>query len=359
LSQSYWKKQAELPPQSDVIIVGGGFIGLSVAYWLMKTKPLLKITILDSQALGEGASGRNAGFLTKGSLSFYEHLSLSWGKSAAEDIYDFAQESINLVLSELKFEDFLSTSSFTLYPSIKEFNFKGFSRVRAILPQIKDCFEVRGEVSINPMRLLKELEARVREKGVAIFRGVECFQLIGKTVHTNFGNISGEQIVLALNGHINTLVPGLVAPQRAQMLCVELERDVLLPGLMYAPDDRVYFKSIGERKLVIGGKRLVEPIAENTAILGINLNIQTALENYVISNIGSIKTVHARWSGIMGFSSDELPIIEKKENYYLIAGFSGHGMGFGFNASRNLSDMMIEGKSSFFQSIRNNSLQSE
>lgn len=45
--------------KSDVIIVGGGIIGLSIGYNLLKLNPRLKITILEKKYVGYGASTRN------------------------------------------------------------------------------------------------------------------------------------------------------------------------------------------------------------------------------------------------------------------------------------------------------------
>ncbi len=43
----------------DYVIIGGGIIGLSIAYYLMKKKPNLKVTVLEKKYVGYGASTRN------------------------------------------------------------------------------------------------------------------------------------------------------------------------------------------------------------------------------------------------------------------------------------------------------------
>jgi glycine/D-amino acid oxidase-like deaminating enzyme len=50
-----------LPDQVDFAIVGGGFSGLSVAAWLRRLAPGRSVLLLESAALGEGASGRTGG----------------------------------------------------------------------------------------------------------------------------------------------------------------------------------------------------------------------------------------------------------------------------------------------------------
>jgi glycine/D-amino acid oxidase-like deaminating enzyme len=48
--------------KADVVIVGGGFTGLSAAYNIREKFPEKKIVILEGACCGYGASGRNGGF---------------------------------------------------------------------------------------------------------------------------------------------------------------------------------------------------------------------------------------------------------------------------------------------------------
>lgn len=353
MSASYWKNPIILPQESpDITIIGGGFIGLSVAYWLLLKRPCLKVWILDHQNLGEGASGRNAGFLTKGSLSFYEHLTHKWGGDSALEVFNFAEESIELTISHLNPADVIHTRSYSLYRGKKDFLFNGFTKVASPLEQFEDCFVSEGEKSIHPLRLLECLEEKVAAMGAVIYRGIQVLGVEADLIHTTRGTIKKTQGILALNGFSESVVPGVVTPQRGQMQCVELTDDFYLPELIYEPESRVYFKFLAPGVMVIGGKRLVDSLAEQTSLLGINPLIQQELSRYVETNLSKIKKVRAQWAGIMGFSSDELPLIEKRDSYYFIAGFSGHGMGLGFASARNLAEMIIDQKTSFFHSLR-------
>lgn len=49
---------------ADVVIVGGGYTGLWTAWWLTEHAPEARVTILEADIVGGGASGRNGGFLT-------------------------------------------------------------------------------------------------------------------------------------------------------------------------------------------------------------------------------------------------------------------------------------------------------
>ena len=55
--------------KSDWVVIGGGLTGLSFARRIAEAKPDARIIVLDAQAIGEGASSRNAGFAIANSTS--------------------------------------------------------------------------------------------------------------------------------------------------------------------------------------------------------------------------------------------------------------------------------------------------
>jgi glycine/D-amino acid oxidase-like deaminating enzyme len=70
---SFWYRSAGLPAvrdplpgsrEYDVCVVGGGFTGLWTAYYLKRSRPELRVAVLEREFAGFGASGRNGGWLT-------------------------------------------------------------------------------------------------------------------------------------------------------------------------------------------------------------------------------------------------------------------------------------------------------
>ena len=53
----------------DFLIIGAGYTGLSAARQLSKINSNSKIIIIDAQLAGEGASGRNSGYLVDTTLN--------------------------------------------------------------------------------------------------------------------------------------------------------------------------------------------------------------------------------------------------------------------------------------------------
>ena len=56
-------KRRSLPDHADVVIVGGGFTGLTAAATLKRMSPQKKVVLLEAEKVGNGASGRTGGMV--------------------------------------------------------------------------------------------------------------------------------------------------------------------------------------------------------------------------------------------------------------------------------------------------------
>lgn len=356
---------------ADVVIVGAGFVGLSTAYWISELRPDLKIILLDRNQVGSGASGRNAGFLTKGSATFYKTLSKEWGHEKAESLKSFAEASLELLYQnilksspEIKFE---KTSSLTLFqkeesklkwdkelfdPEIFGFTWLNEQDLPSGLQaKFFGAYESGPEYKINPMQLLNTLRATLESRKIQVIENLSAFELTADGVSTEYNKIKCKKVVLALNGYapeFSQAFKGVIFPRRAQMLAVELEDELNTNALHYDSPERVYWRKSDEKTLIIGGKRLLDEANEEGAFEKISSKIQTGLERYLVEQLKvRFKVIH-RWSGIMGFTEHELPFITNVEaalETYMIGGFSGHGMGLGFKSAEEMARRVI-GKSS-------------
>ena len=99
MSTSFWLDRTFKTPAKtyDVVIVGAGISGLSAAYWLKKEDPGLKIAIVERTRMGGGATGRNAGFITCGSVEHFNRLITKHGLEEATDIWRFSEENLRLL----------------------------------------------------------------------------------------------------------------------------------------------------------------------------------------------------------------------------------------------------------------------
>jgi len=85
----------------DWLIVGAGYTGLSAARKLSELNPNKKIVIVDAQVAGEGASGRNSGYLVDTTLNdgFTSNKELSNYKKKTH-IYKLGIETVKKFISE-------------------------------------------------------------------------------------------------------------------------------------------------------------------------------------------------------------------------------------------------------------------
>jgi Glycine/D-amino acid oxidases (deaminating) len=86
----------------DVIVVGGGIVGCSTAYWLGRRAPSLNVGLLEARTLGAGASGRNAGFVLQGTHADYRTDMERYGAQTARRLWQFTRENRDLLSAELR-----------------------------------------------------------------------------------------------------------------------------------------------------------------------------------------------------------------------------------------------------------------
>ena len=383
MTTSHWMRNHSYRMQeltTDILIVGAGFAGLSTAYWISELRPDLKITVIDRAFPGAGASGRNAGFLTKGSATFYKALAQKWGEKKALKIFNFASESIDQVYREIlktspeiKFE---RTSSITLlqnedqmtewknYPAINElfsFQWKDRSDLPGHLQKIfLGALETDKEFKVNPGQLIVSLKKILESRKVTFQEQSSVFKIIPEGVLTENNQIRASQIVLALNGYFpqfSDSFQNIIAPKRAQMLAVEVEEELPFPHLYYDSHEKVYWRREQEKVIVIGGKRLLDEAHENSDYEKISPVIQAGLEEYLKNKLNVKYKVLNRWSGIMGFTDHELPLLQKIQascETFIMGGFSGHGMGLGFKSGLEMAQLVTGiKKDTFFDQFRN------
>lgn len=354
--------------QTDVVIVGAGYVGLSTAWWITENSPGVKVTVIERSRPGAGASGRNAGFLTKGSAFFYQHLNEKWGTARALEIFRFAETSLELVNQqilkaspELKAE---KTSSLTLTRKKGEldklpadFGFEWTSGIpEKLLSTYEGAFRSEPEYKINPMELIGSLKKSLEARKVQIIESSGAYQLFPDGVRTVMNTIRCKKVILAINGYASEFHPAfasLIKPNRAQMLAIETEDEIDAGSLYYDPAERVYWRKSGDKAILIGGKRLLDEKNECGNFEKVSPLIQEGLEDYVRNVLKiNFKVIH-RWSGVMGFTDHELPLLTQIEAplpTWFVGGFSGHGMGFGFHAAKEMSELACGTRDkSFFQ----------
>src|SRR3954463_4528574 len=84
-----------LPDSTDVLIVGGGYTGLSAARCLARHGA--DVTLLEQHTLGWGASSRNGGFVLPGFKPEMEELDRRLGASRAAAMFELSLSAIGFL----------------------------------------------------------------------------------------------------------------------------------------------------------------------------------------------------------------------------------------------------------------------
>ncbi|MBN1945797.1 MAG: FAD-dependent oxidoreductase [Bradymonadales bacterium] len=103
--KSYWLTTRHYTPNEnlkgevtcDVAVIGGGFTGLSSAYFLKKAQPEIDVALLEGQVIGFGASGRNAGFsMTKFGL-IHSITAFRFGNQKTVEAHEYTCRAVDLL----------------------------------------------------------------------------------------------------------------------------------------------------------------------------------------------------------------------------------------------------------------------
>ena len=213
---------------ADVVIVGGGFTGLWTAWWLLDREPSLRVTILEADIVGGGASGRNGGFLT-GWWDYLPALVSNFGREpglAAALALDGAPARIGewavdhavdpwfvpggtLVVSTSPAQDEAWAGILKLAAELGVADrFAALSRsdvqARCATPELRGGMLIPGDASIQPARLARGLRRVLLDRGVTIHEGTKVAGIHedgdGVRVATAAGpSIRARRAVLAVN----------------------------------------------------------------------------------------------------------------------------------------------------------------
>lgn len=376
MSTSFWLDRSHKFPKRnyDVAIIGAGISGISTAFWLKKEDPSLKIAVIERGRLGIGASGRNAGFITCGSVEHFNRMAGKHGLEEATEIWRFSETNLKLLEEHIIQGDgaaiqFEKNGCYSL--AAQESEFDELKKVAEMMTNlnirvsIHDSNEIEkltgarrfvggikylDDATVHPVRLLELMASRVPD--IDLIEGTEAFgweSADGGTrlLKTDAGEIECAMIVLALNGYSPQLqgyFSDKIFPTRAQILMME-KVPRFMEGPCYANFYLDYFRQLPSGELLIGGFRQLEKATEVGYSDHTTEVIQNALHDFVRNHLpqfDSSRVTH-RWSGVMGFSKDGQPMVgalPDDNQIFFLGGYTGHGMGLAFHTAKCLVDLI-------------------
>ena len=367
---SYWELKNWFT-NVDYTVVGSGIVGLHAALRLRERFPDSKILVLEKGVLPQGASTKNAGFACFGSISEIIDDLETHSEQEVIDLIKKRWEGLQLLRNRLGDTalDFKSYGGYELFlkeeestyaecieklPFIngvlkplfkaavfaKEENHFGFSGIQQHL--VFNPFEAQIETGNMMQALLKNaVSANIL---ILNQQAVTGYLDKGNEVEVALGDFSfrTQKLLFATNGFANALTNAAVIPARAQVLITEPIADLVIKGTFHLDKGYYYFRNIGNR-ILLGGGRNLDFQAENTTVFGHTEIVQKKLEQLlkeVILPNQKFKIAH-RWSGIMGIGARKNPIISQlSDNVYCGVRLGGMGVAIGSLVGTELADLI-------------------
>ena len=374
MSISYWLDDSDSSTiETDVLIVGGGIAGVSAAYWCNKEDPNMKVTIVDKGRLGAGATGRNAGFITCGSVEHFNRLVERWGQDRAMDIWRFSEINLELLKDEIIQGDtnleFRDDGTFSLASTEQELHELGEtadlmakndisveklsqSDIESRLGVVNFVGGIKylKDASVNPIKLIEKIKAQTTADFIP---NVEVFDFDTQSdgtvlVKTDKQQIRASVVIMATNGYSASLhkyFSDKIYPTRGQILSTE-PVEQFMEGACYANFVLDYFRQLEDGRVLIGGFRQIEKESEVGYSDHITDPIQNALYEFLQTYIPRLenKKITHRWSGIMGFAADGQPLVgalQDQPQVFFTGGFTAHGLGLAFHAGKCVTNLMF------------------
>lgn len=375
-SFSFWEQERFLA-RFDVLVIGGGLVGLMAAYQSKKQNSALRVGVLEAGFLPTGASTKNAGFACFGSISELMDELESTPPEEVLGVVELRWKGLKLLREILSDEyiDYRPYGGFEVFKKtdadfakkcaeqIGHFNswlapITGTADIYSVadakingwgLGNTCSVIENKLEGQLDTGKMMMALIRRVQEEGVLVFTNCRVEQIEGgghvQTIHTNQAKFSSRKIIVATNAFSGALFPELnIIPGRGQVLVTEPISNLKIKGAFHYDRGYYYFRNIGDR-ILLGGGRNLDFKAEETTEFGLTNLVQNELEKLLTEVIlpGQKPTIDYRWSGIMAFGDELKPIIrEVIPGVYTAVRCNGMGVAMGSQMGKQVAELVIE-----------------
>ena len=369
MTVSVWQADDTQPIQEvDFLVVGAGLAGCTAAYFASQAGR--KVVVTDSQDIGLGATSRNAGFMITGLDCYYAEGIERYGHAIAKEIWDLSLHTHKIWRDIAKDTDvkMITCGSLLLAESQEE-----AEDVKKSAKALQDdgievifhendplkrgyfcAIEQPWDGAVQPYQLVNA----ILNKSNATFIGnnelyhIEQLAPQKVMVYTRKYRFIAQKVMLCTNAYSPRIHPyfvGKVVPTRAQVLATEPLETAPLPMIGYSDYGYMYYRTTFDNRLLIGGGRKQNKPAENDTIEDrITEPVQAILDDYLKTRFPEVRgAVTRRWSGIMGFSVDGLPlagIIPNMPDVGFAVGFTGHGLALGGGTAERAVNKLLTGE---------------
>ncbi|QDG78970.1 FAD-binding oxidoreductase [Labrenzia sp. PHM005] len=355
--------QTAYPPldgssQADVVVVGGGYTGLSAALHLAESG--LNVVLLEANRVGWGASGRNGGQVGSGQRVEQDVLEERHGKSHAKLLWELAEDSKALVKHLIeKHQIACDYTPGILHADHREAYVEdsrdyvehlrltyGYDQIRFVdgdeigdlvgSPKYFGGSLDMGSGHLHPLNYALGLARAAEKAGAKIFEETKVTEIAENgdgtvTVSTDRGNVRARHLALACNGYLGKLeaeTAAHVMPINNFIVATEpfSEEDAkaLIRDNVAVADSKFvinYFRLSADRRLLFGG-------GENYGYRFPD-DIKSFVRRPMLEIFPQLKDakIDYGWGGTLAITPKRMPYFARlKPNILTATGYSGHGV---------------------------------
>ncbi|MEG0153031.1 MAG: FAD-dependent oxidoreductase [Cellulosilyticaceae bacterium] len=352
----------------ELLIIGGGLVGVNTAYLLSKEG--VDVTLVDAGLIGYSTSGRNTGKLTPQSGLVYAQIKKKYGIDKAKEFYNTSQSAFRLIEETIKaynipcelekMPSYIYTERLNQMASFEE-EYKVYEELgiqgelvnKIDLPiHIKIAISQTEAGAYNPKKYIDGLVPILVNQGVKIYENTPVTHIqkdksaYELTIADTF-KIKARQVILCSQypfyDHYSFYLTRL-RPEASYIVAGEYTKD--FPHASFINLDhptrsfRPYYTN-NKKWLLIGG--------DNHKVGQDMTNHYEELMAYGRSTFG-IENYAYKWGAQDYKTSDEVPYIgylnEHSDNMYVATGFNKWGNINAMVAARLISRMIVDKKSS-------------
>jgi glycine/D-amino acid oxidase-like deaminating enzyme len=361
----WWWEAAEPPPPDDaplpdtaeVVIIGGGYTGLSCALTLARLGTTA--LVLDAERIGFGASSRNGGMVS-GGLKIAGNNFAKLGPERTDRLLREAAGSLNFIEELIAREEidcaYRRTGRFVAAwtpkhhaamekraPSLADLT-GGAVRMlsRAEMPQELGTTRYHGGMvveaagGLHPARYVQGLARAASRAGARLHGGVRVTAIArerdGFRLHTNRGELRARAVLSATNGYSlggpNPWLARRLIPVGSYIIATEAlpeptMRKLFPNGRMISDSRRVlnYFRPSPDGTRVLwGGRASFGPTTPELAA-----PVLHRMMTDVFPELATTRITHS-WTGNVAFTFDFLPHLGVHDGVHFAAGCQGSGV---------------------------------
>ncbi|MFI5183858.1 MAG: NAD(P)/FAD-dependent oxidoreductase [Vicinamibacteria bacterium] len=365
--------------EADVAIIGGGYTGLSAAYYIRKRGPTRRVVVLEASGCGNGASGRNGAMLLTLTADRYMQPGTDWALD--KRIYDLTTENIAalraLSLANGADCDLETRGSLQVLNSAADVAaataYVAPARKAGIPVELWDrtrtaealgtalyegaLFDPSGG-QLHPMKLVRLWKTAALAAGAAVYEGTPVVGIEEGAVHrlrTAAGRtVRATSLVLATNAYTSKLgyLRNAVAPIHNYVAITPPLQDALVEKIGWRSrlpfsDSRTLVHYLGitpDNRIHIGGGRAEYSFGDGLRDRGDQRSHDRELRQELLRIFPALADVpfDKTWSGVVDVSLDFSPAVGQTGSHgrvYYGIGYSGHGVNLSSLFGRIIADL--------------------